>query len=405
MSAVDMGTRWQWRGIRHRMTPFWYFVLAVAIVSLGGSAGGAWALSSGGYCIDEFIPGHVAFEVPPYVQQLTETSVLIRWHTDIPTDGTIHWGETKTIDRVATGGSGQWHDARLTGLKPATTYHYQVQAGADDQMLIESFRTDAGPTGTVTFGVLGDSGTDTAAQHTMASVLAAQEPQLVLHTGDVVYPRGAACFYQARFYDPYSNLLGSVPFYPVVGNHDLKSQGGKPFFTTFDLPANNPQHSERYYSFDAGPVHFVALDSELYHGDGGGGVTAATQKAWLEQDLQQTKQPWKVVYLHRPLYSSGEHGGDTKIRADLAPIFARYGVNVVFSGHDHDYERFKPMDGVTYIVSGGGGAALYTVKPGPQTAFAAKADNILKVTASPARLTIAAVGSDGKAFDQVTLGR
>jgi len=402
VAVVGIGAKapW-WRRLRARMTGFWYFTLAVAIVSLGLSGIGSWALGPGGYCIDEYLPGHAAFELPPYVQQMTSTSVHIRWHTDIPTDGTLFWGETQALGKVANGGVGGWHDATLTGLKAESTYYYRIGSGA--VVTLQSFRTFPEASGTITFGVIGDSGVNNDAQTTMANVLAAQEPALVLHTGDVVYPRGADCFYQSRFFIPYQNMLGAVPFYPTLGKHDLLSERGAPYFQAFDLPANNPEHSERFYSFDAGPIHFVSLDSELYHGDGN--VTAAQQKAWLIQDLQQTKQPWKVVFLHRLLYSDGSSGGDAAIRADLAPIFARYGVQVVFSGGDHDYERFKPIDGVTYVVTGGGGAALSKVNPGPQTAYAASAYNIVKVNASPTQLTVEAVGANGKVFDRATLSQ
>lgn len=396
------------------MTTFWWVVLGIVVLGTVVSAPAGWALSSGGYCIDEYIPGRAAFEVPPYVQQVTDSSALVRWHTDIDTDGTLDYGETKALGQRTTGGSGQWHLATLRDLKPNTHYYYRIGSGAIVQSQskgsaplaateMQSFHTYPGATGTITFGVIGDSGTGDATQATMAQVLTNLKPNLVLHTGDVVYPRGADCFYQSRFYQPYQNLISAVPFYPTLGNHDLKSQQGKAYFTTFALPANNPEQSERFYSFDAGSVHFVSLDSELYHGDGD--VTAQQQKSWLEHDLASTKQPWKVVYLHRPLYSSGEHGGDSTIRDDLAPVFAKYHVNVVFAGHDHDYERFHPIDGVTYIVTGGGGQELYHVGHSEQTAYAASIHNVVKVTSSPTSMLIQAVNEQGQVVDHVELTR
>jgi predicted phosphodiesterase len=94
----------------------------------------------------------------------------------------------------------------------------------------------------------------------------------------------------------------------------------------------------------------VSLDSELYHEDDGG--RPAAQKAWLLKDLASTDKPWKFVYLHRPLYSSSEHGSGPRIRKDLEAVLARNGVDIVFSGHDHDYERTEKIEGALVAEAG-----------------------------------------------------
>jgi hypothetical protein len=380
--------------------PVVFLVAALALVAALFYAG-TFALRAGGYCADEFLPGEIALPVEPYVQNVTEGTASILWRTTIETDGRLAYGETRELGLFAEGGAGQDHHVRLTGLKPDTVYFYTAGAFGQEPT-ISSFRTAPAADSPITFAVIGDSGTGGDAQATMAGVLAGVEPRLVLHTGDVVYRRGAECHYAKRFFYPYQNLIASVPVYPALGNHDLLAADGAAYFETFDLPANNPERSERYYSFDYGPVHFVALDSELYHGDGGAGAASA-QKTWLEADLQQTAQPWTVVYLHRSPFSTGKHGDDEAIVADLVPLFAREGVDVVFGGHTHAYERFVPRDGVTYVVSGGGGARLHNVRQIAETAVAAKKHHVLKVTATPDRLAIEAVDEDGQVFDRVEL--
>lgn len=358
-------------------------------------------LRQGGYCADEFLPGEIALPVEPYVQNVTRATASVLWRTTIETDGRLAYGETRELGRFAEGGAGQDHHARLTGLKPDTAYFYTAGTFGKPPT-ISSFRTAPAAGSPLVFAVIGDSGTGDDAQATMARALAGVEPRLVLHTGDVVYRRGAECHYAKRFFYPYQTLIAAVPLYPAIGNHDLLAADGAAYFETFDLPANNPERSERYYSFDYGPVHFVALDSELYHGDGAEGAASA-QKSWLEADLRQTAQPWTVVFLHRSPFSTGNHGNDEAIVADLVPLFAREGVDAVFSGHTHAYERFAPRDGVTYVVSGGGGAALHDIDRAPDTAAAFKKHHVLRVTAAPDRLTIEAIDAAGQVFDRVEL--
>lgn len=122
----------------------------------------------------------------------------------------------------------------------------------------------------LTFAVVGDTGTGGEEQAAVAGLLTRMKPGFVLHTGDVVYPAGEYDSYGPNFFTPYRELLNAAPILPVPGNHDVATRDGEPYLRTFDLPRNNPQDTERYYPFDEGSAHFVALDSELYYGDGGG---------------------------------------------------------------------------------------------------------------------------------------
>jgi hypothetical protein len=168
----------------------------------------------------------------------------------------------------------------------------------------------------------------------------------------------------------------------------------------FDLPHNNPANSEKYYSFDWGNAHFTALDIN----DG----PSQAQLAWLQSDLAATHQRWKFVFYHQAIYSSGPHGYEPYIigkRAVLAPIFEAHHVDVVFNGHDHDYERTQSINGVVYIVSGGGGASLYNVNPQSFSAYAESTYHAVLVDVNGCALNLQAVKPDGTVFDTLVLNK
>jgi predicted phosphodiesterase len=185
-----------------------------------------------------------------------------------------------------------------------------------------------------------------------------------------------------------------------LGNHDYITANGQPYLDAFYLPHNNPADSEKYYSFDWGNAHFTALDFN----DG----PSQAQLDWLQADLAATHQPWKFVFYHQAIYSSGPHGYESYIigkRAVLAPIFEANHVDVVFNGHDHDYERTQSINGVVYIVSGGGGASLYNVNPQTFSAYAETTHHAVYVEVDGCALNLQAVKPDGTVFDSLTLNK
>ncbi|WP_139313592.1 metallophosphoesterase [Salinicola sp. MH3R3-1] len=380
-----------------------YALVGIVVLVLAGSAVGMVILKKHGYSIADYLPGTVAHQVPPYVQNVTRNSASILWDTTSQSDTSVNYGTTSHLGNTASGEPKRRHEVKLFGLKEDTLYYYRVE---DDGPLddIHTFRTAPGAEATVTFAALGDSGDASKAQYQMATIIAKSHPQLVLHLGDVVYKTGAERQYDSRFYLPYEGLLSSILFYPSLGNHDVRTNDGQPYLSAFDLPTNNPQQTERYYSFDYGPVHFVALDSELYAGDHS--LSTEAQKTWLQKDLDQRQRPWTIIFFHRPPFSSslGPHpGGDARICQDLVPIFERANVDLVLTGHQHNYERLEPINGVNYIVSGGGGADLYPIEPGKRSAYAVSRLNVLELKASPHELKVDAVGEDGAVFDSVRL--
>jgi len=196
--------------------------------------------------------------------------------------------------------------------------------------------------GSVKFAVIGDTGTGDKHQQAVAKQLndsRAKFPfDFVIMNGDNLYGGNSAKDYDKKFALPYKPLLdGGVKFYASLGNHDDPSER---FYKPFNM------NGERYYSFKPAnsSVRFFALDSN-YVDD--------KQLKWLDDQLAASGSDWKICFFHHPPYSSGEaHGSDTTLRNQVEPVFVKYGVNVVFTGHEHFYERIKPQKGIAYFIAG-----------------------------------------------------
>lgn len=195
--------------------------------------------------------------------------------------------------------------------------------------------------GSVKFAVIGDTGEPGRGQIDIARQMAAWRAKFpfkfVLMMGDNLYGAEGAGDYQKKFAGPYKALLdANVPFYAALGNHDDAAQ------TQYRLFNMNGQ---KYYTFKPqNGVRFFALDSNYVD---------QKQIAWLDKELAASGSDWKIPFFHHPLYSSGKtHGSADLQRGLLEPVFLKYGVNVVFSGHEHFYERIKPQKGVAYFIIG-----------------------------------------------------
>jgi predicted MPP superfamily phosphohydrolase len=195
------------------------------------------------------------------------------------------------------------------------------------------------------FAIIGDTGSGGQAQYQVATEMArwrAKFPfELVLLLGDNIYGADGPRDYQKKFEAPYKALLDAgVKFYASLGNHDSPNQR---FYKQFNMAG------ERYYTFkgSVASVRFFALDSNYIDKE---------QLAWLEKELQGSASEWKICYFHHPLYSSGRmHGPSVDKREVLEPLLEKYKVDVVFSGHEHFYERIKPQKGIHYFISGAAG--------------------------------------------------
>jgi predicted phosphodiesterase len=343
-----------------------------------------------------FVSG-VALTRGPYLQSVTATSAIIVWRTDLPGSSRVDYGVGDYTHSIDQSNPTTEHVITLTDLLTGTEVLYRVSTNGVE-LAGGSFRTAPGPDRPFSFAVIGDSGTGSTAQHAVADRMVALDPQFVLHTGDVVYPDGQADGYDPFFFEPYQALARRTPIFPTLGNHDYHIQNGQPYLDAFYLPHNNPANTERYYSFDWGNAHFTALNFNT--------GPDSEQLEWLRDDLASTDKPWKFVFYHQAIYSSGPHGYESWVEAKrqlLAPIFEQFDVDIVFNGHDHDYERTQPINSVLYIVSGGGGASLYQVNPQSFSAYAETTYHTAFVTVDGCTLTLQAVKPDGTVFDSTTL--
>jgi 3',5'-cyclic AMP phosphodiesterase CpdA len=195
----------------------------------------------------------------------------------------------------------------------------------------------------VKFAVIGDSGSGSASQYAvgrqMADARASFPFEFVLMLGDNMYGGQGPADFVNKFERPYAPLLqGGVKFYASLGNHDNQNNR---FYKPFNM------NDDRYYTFAKKNVRFFAFDTNLLD---------PAQLAWIDKQLEDAGEDWKVCFFHHPLYShAGRHGGNVALRVALEPILLKHGVDVVFAGHDHVYERVKPQKGITYFVSGSAG--------------------------------------------------
>jgi hypothetical protein len=199
----------------------------------------------------------------------------------------------------------------------------------------------------VRFAVIGDSGTGDRAQYEVAQRMEAYwqatKFDFVIMLGDNIYGSHSPKDFVKKFEQPYKPLLDAgVKFYASLGNHD--DPDDERLYKPFNMGG------ERYYAFRKGNVAFFALDSNYMD---------PKQLSWLDQNLKNSQGTWKICFFHHPLYNDGRHHGpDTDLRTQVLPLFQRYGVNAVFSGHEHVYQRIKPENNIYYFVLGNSGKLM-----------------------------------------------
>lgn len=249
--------------------------------------------------------------------------------------------------------------------------------------------------GSVRFAAIGDMGTGEPAQYQVAQRMLQFHEKFpftfVITLGDNIYGGKSPRDLQQKFEIPYKPLLDAgVLFFASLGNHDDINQR---FYKFFNM------NGQRYYSFKKGNVHFFALDSTYMD---------PKQLAWLDKELAGAGSDWKICYFHHPLYSSGKyHGPSTELRSVLEPLFLKYGVQVVFAGHEHLYERAKPQKGIYYFTEGASGELrLGNLKKTELTAAAFDKDrSFLSVEISGDELHFQAISRTGVTVDSGTIRR
>lgn len=320
----------------------------------------------------------------PMVQNVTSDSFTVIWYDHDPkatqASARAESGELFHVRAIQGDADGR-RVAVFKKLNANTAYTYQL----GDEKSQHKFTTRTAPrsasanidahkaTTPPEFRILafGDSGSGDSKQYELAKLMTGQNPALILHTGDLIYPDGERDDYPAKFYDPYAELLATAPFYPCPGNHDVRTQLAGPMFAEFELPENGPEGEtpERNYWFDYGPVRIVAMDTNVFR-DTLENVTTP----WLDKVLSAPGPQWKICFFHHPVYSNANYGPTRKLWNTIVPVMEKHGVQLVLSGHDHLYERsfpirnekiVEPGQGIVYITTGAGGAELYPPKASP----------------------------------------
>ena len=303
------------------------------------------------------------------------TTVVVSWKTTEPLAGVVHYAPLQDYEtnesftaEVAlpadAGGENYTYHAVLSELAPETAYAYQVELRDAAGMTIEEspvgqFITATADLDHFTFAVYGDTRTYPERHRMVAEAMAADEPRLrfVVHVGDMVENGGVMEQWDERFFPAVAGLARDIPLLTVLGNHERNADE---YYEAFPLPPGGGDHDKEWWSLDYGVVHLVGLDSnalELPRGF----KRMREQVAWLKEDLARAREHARFIFVffHHPLFSSNRHywPGNTGLRQLWHPIFVENGVDAVFTGHVHSYERLIE-DGVNYIVTGGGGAPL-----------------------------------------------
>ena len=365
---------------------------------------------------------------PPSLQSMRPDGVTVMWATLQPGTGYVRYATNGSRPGLARARRRTYfpnetgmpfayeqYQADLVGLKPNRQYVYSAMVNAQQVGDAASchFRT-AGP-GPLDFLVFGDSGQATPEQSAIASRMALEHPSFVLHVGDIAYMDGSFAQFHSNYFRYYSGLMSCVPFFTSPGNHEYMTNNAAAYLALQSVPQRTVPINDwgRYYSFDWGNAHFVSLDSNASLEQAVEGT--GRMLAWLENDLKLTRAFWRIVFFHHPPYATGLNQGDIKsawAREKIVPILERYGVHVVFSGHEHSYHRSHPVrdnttttqgDGTLYITSGGGGASLYPVFAHPLLAVSQSRHHYIRAEMRGLQLTLRAVGIDGSEIDNVVV--
>jgi len=309
----------------------------------------------------------------PLIQMVTSDGFRVVWWYPSAEEGFVQVScrDDNTLMSFDAHKKNSRFEAQATGLLPGLTYDYKIfiNDSKGEKIFWEegTTKTAGQESDPFSFMVFGDSGGGKQKQYQLAGVMKDYPVDLILHVGDLVYPSGEIKDYRNKFFMPYKDILQTTPFYPILGNHDVKTKNGKPFLYTFSLPNNGPIgiEPERCYWFSYSNALFVGIDSNLNED-----ILEELVSPWLLNVLNSSDARWKFVYFHHPPYSSGPHDGSKVIRDVLVPVIEEGDVDIVFCGHDHHYERTLPIlngriddgSGVVYIVTGAGGKSLRSIK-------------------------------------------
>jgi hypothetical protein len=360
--------------------------------------------------------GAVRIARGPYLSNVTGSSAVVSWWTNVPTPGVVSWGTGSATENTRTdpAGSVHHHSITISGLTAGTRYLYEVGNGAGVTSS-GGLATAATPAQSFTFATIGDFGGGGPGATQNANTIAAAGTQFIQTVGDNIYPSAGNpdpdfsttySDFDQRFYKPFAAAIKGQAFFPANGNKEYYGDGV--FWENFPMPGSN--HS--WYSYDWGAAHILVLDTEQPFAPG------SEQYTFARDDLAAHQgDTWRIVVTHRPPYSSATTSSSSQpVRQYLVPLFEEQDVDLVMSGNTHNYERSHPLiggapaaGGVTYIVTGGGGNGFNAFKLAQPSWSAFREDTFYqytRVTVSPAELKVDGIRADnGSVYDSATITR
>jgi 3',5'-cyclic AMP phosphodiesterase CpdA len=295
-------------------------------------------------------------QLTPLLQNVFTDSINILWETGNLAESKVRYrenGEPSWIE-VSNQKQENIHDVRISDLLTDTLYQYQVSMDGQYEWgnITPTLKTAPSSQQRFRMVVYGDSRTNYFKHSDVVDQIVSHGPDIVLHTGDFVeFGDIKNEWYEQLFY-PAADLLSNTPFYPTLGDHDYATENTMWYYEYFSLPQN-----ERWYAFSYGCGRFISLDTNITDDF----ATGSPQYNWLIDEMNSNEyknSKWQAVFFHHPPYTSGNHIPDLQVQEYLVPLFEQFDIDLVLSGHNHNYERSYKND-IYYIITGGGGASLY----------------------------------------------
>lgn len=344
----------------------------------------------------------------PYLQNVTQDSIVVMWQTAAPASACVLYGKTSYEHQVCRSSLETVHEITLPGLETETQYHYTAVSGelaAPDAV----FRTAPHRDTPFVFDVWGDSRTDYRTHQSVVRAMMKNPPDIALNVGDVVTHGANYDEWGREHFLPIRSMGFTVPTYIAIGNHEYGGFGHGNPVTWFEQFVSQPGN-EYYFAITYGNSRFIILNPQEEPGPYNVGP-GTVQYDWLIKEFESEEYKnaaFRFVLLHEPPYSEGWSGGyydgESALRANLVPLLEKYGVDILFAGHTHDYERGR-QNGTYYIITGGGGSSLDDTiyYDWPHIELVRFIYHFCEIKINGSRLEFKAIDRNGKVFDEFVI--
>lgn len=340
--------------------------------------------------IREQTASDLAITTGPIISQATTTSFTVTCRTTIPAAVDLQVGQKHFSSGP---GAGFMHTIKADGLSADQAQQYLLTATAGDATAQAGpFTMRTMPAGDeIVFAATGDSRTQPKIWGEISAQILKHQPRFVLHSGDLIADGRVDALWDESFWIPARDMVATVPFYPIMGNHEQDVE-------LFDHVFALEKVGQRNWTQQIGPVLLIAID-----GKDKGWTPDGPATAWLESNLKSATARYIFLFTHYPALSSGSHGSDPTAKNVILPVLGKYKVTAMIAGHDHCYERSEPEGGPTTITAGGGGAPLYEAsKANPDSKVFKSVYNYVIFSANAQECTMHAYAIDGTEIDTRT---